>query len=114
MTVDLSYLKSLVGDDPEVLREMLGIFCEDVPKYLANFQAAEESGDWESLARVAHSLKSSLGFTGRMDMVDMAELLQHQKTPTTDPQVLATIAKFKVEADGIVKEFQNILATGNF
>lgn len=114
MKVNLDYLKSLVGDDPETIREMLNIFCEDVPAYLATMQNAQDQDDWNIVARTAHSLKSSMGFTGRSDMVDMAETLQHQKEKPQDASLIALLEKFKAEAHEIVQEFKLMLETGNF
>lgn len=114
MNVNLDYLKSLVGDDPETIREMLTIFCEDVPKYLITMQKAQEENDWQSVARTAHSLKSSMGFTGRDDMVEMAETLQHQKEAPTDPAILVLLEKFKKESYSIVSEFQQMVDNDSF
>ncbi len=114
MKVNLDYLKSLVGDDPETIREMLNIFCEDVPKYLDTLQKAQDNNEWEGVARTAHSLKSSMGFTGRADMVDMAEILQHQKTPPTDPNTLEILEKFKIQSHEIVAEFQSMIDRDDF
>ncbi len=114
MKVNLDYLKSLVGDDPETIREMLNIFSEDVPKYLDAMQKGQDSNNWEEVARNAHSLKSSMGFTGRQDMVDMAEILQHQKTNPEDASIVALLEDFKVKSLEIVEEFKVMVQRDNF
>lgn len=114
MKVNLDYLKSLVGDDPETIREMLNIFCEDVPKYLENMQNAQDADNWPDVARTAHSLKSSMGFTGRADMVDMAETLQHQKERPTNQAIFDLLEKFKAEAKDIVAEMNLMVQSGNY
>ncbi|MES2628637.1 MAG: Hpt domain-containing protein [Bacteroidota bacterium] len=114
MKVNLDYLKSLVGNDPETIREMLNIFCEDVPRYLQSMQESQDANDWPGVARTAHSLKSSMGFTGRNDMVDMAEELQHQKEEPTDPAMIALLETFKQQAYEIVEEFKGMMQRSDF
>lgn len=114
MTIDLSYLKSLVGDEPEVIEEMLQIFCEDVPNYLDTMRQALSSSDWETIAKTAHTLKSSLGFTGRMDMVELAEKLQHQKTAPDTESVVHELQAFIGKTEEIIAEFRRRLSVKDF
>ncbi len=114
MKVDLTYLKSLVGDDPEVIEEMLTIFCEDVPVYLETMTVSEQNNDWPTLAKTAHSLKSSVGFTGRNDLVEMAETLQHQKEKPTNPAIFETLTNFKKQTAEIVSAFHEMIKNKDY
>ncbi len=50
-----------VGGDPELYREVAGVFLEDSPKRLTEARAALERGDAETLRRAAHTLKGAAG-----------------------------------------------------
>ncbi len=113
-TVNLSSLKEMVGDDPEVIQEMLEIFCQDVPNYLAAIDKGLAEDDWSVIASATHTLKSTLGFTGRGDLVDMAEKLQYQKTKPEDIAFYELLNVFKVQAAGVLQEIKEMLANKDF
>ena len=50
-----------VDGDWTFLVELIGLFLEESPRTLAEIRGAVYSGDWETLERSAHSLKSSVG-----------------------------------------------------
>ncbi len=61
--------------EPDVLKEVLKLFLEDVPGRLARLRAAREAGNAVELQRVAHSLKGSSGNIGANAMLAVCRLL---------------------------------------
>ncbi|AFY40527.1 Hpt domain protein [[Leptolyngbya] sp. PCC 7376] len=57
--ISLDDLTSIVGDDPDVLRDVVNAFLEDSPKLLDGMKEAFDAKDLEVLERNAHTLKSS-------------------------------------------------------
>ncbi len=55
----LDDLREIVGDDAEVLRDVLESFLEDSPKLLKAMEQDLASKDLEGIERNAHTLKSS-------------------------------------------------------
>ncbi len=102
--VDLSFLHDMVGGDMEVMREMLDIFMEDTPIYLKTIEEHLAKEDWDPIAKTCHTLKSSIGFMGRNDLVEFAQELQLQKTkPPADAPIRKTLAHFVSEIKKVLK-----------
>ncbi|MGB9746427.1 MAG: Hpt domain-containing protein [Bacteroidales bacterium] len=64
MIVDLSYLRENTGNDPEVLRELAGIFISQVQELNQSMQESLKLRDWDQLARQAHKAKSTVAIMG--------------------------------------------------
>lgn len=65
-----------LGDDEELLREVAGIFLANWPRSLANVEDALANGDFNTLSRGAHSIKSSVGNFVAHDAFDAAYRLE--------------------------------------
>lgn len=60
--VDAATLDKLMvdlGDDPEVMRELVETFLQEGPRIVGEMQTALEKRDQRTLHRTAHSLKST-------------------------------------------------------
>lgn len=62
--IDLEYLHSLANGKPERMREMAGIFLEQIPKEYALLRAAGAKTDLQSVASLAHSMRSTVAYMG--------------------------------------------------
>jgi len=63
---DLQYLKQMIGDDAEVLKEVITIFIEEMPSMLKDLRESGESRDHERLGTITHTMVtefSTLGIT---------------------------------------------------
>jgi HPt (histidine-containing phosphotransfer) domain-containing protein/DNA-binding response OmpR family regulator len=70
-------LKDLGGEDePELFRELVGMFLRDTPPRLEALGRALESGDAHELERVAHAMKSSCGNLGAVVMAELCYQLE--------------------------------------
>jgi two-component system, sensor histidine kinase and response regulator len=54
-------LESL-GGDRELLRDVLGILLEELPRHMASLRDAIATGDAEAVEQVAHHIKGELGY----------------------------------------------------
>jgi CheY-like chemotaxis protein/anti-sigma regulatory factor (Ser/Thr protein kinase) len=62
--IDLDYLHRLSGNDKEFETQILQQFTEQVPEELTQLQQAIEKNDTDEIRRVAHSMKSTVGYVG--------------------------------------------------
>jgi signal transduction histidine kinase/CheY-like chemotaxis protein/HPt (histidine-containing phosphotransfer) domain-containing protein len=62
--VDLLYLHELSGNDKEFERQMLKQITIQAPLELEQLEQAIKSGDFLSVKKIAHSLKSTVGYVG--------------------------------------------------
>jgi PAS domain S-box-containing protein len=53
-----------VGGDPELLRELTGVFLQDCPRMMEEAREALRDGDILKLKRAAHSIKGAAGILG--------------------------------------------------
>lgn len=73
MTVDtksLGQLMEVIGYDSDTLVELMDIFLEDAPGYLDSMASGLNSGDAQTLAQSAHTMKSVARDFGLLDLSD--------------------------------------------
>jgi len=107
--VDRKVLQQLAEDiGPDMLPVVIAVFIEEVGEQLSQLRPLYEQGEWEALARVAHSMKSSCGSYGAIPsyqqvmalemaskQADVAEAeRQLQLLEASLPQVLAFLADY--------------------
>ncbi len=95
MITDLNYLKTMSGGDSGFIREMIGLFREQIDEYSQQMPGLLESGNYEGLAKMAHKAKSSVSVMG---MGRVADLLKELET-------LAHEGKEVERYEGMIREF---------
>jgi HPt (histidine-containing phosphotransfer) domain-containing protein len=68
MKTNLTYLKNMSGGNEEVIKEMIGIFIEQVVEIDHDMSQALKEKDWLSLSRLAHKAKSSVAIMGMSEL----------------------------------------------
>jgi HPt (histidine-containing phosphotransfer) domain-containing protein len=58
---DLLAFQNQMGDDPELMEEIIGIFFAESVEQLQELRSAVAAGEYHRASRLAHSLKGSLG-----------------------------------------------------
>ena len=61
-----------VGRDRELFEEMVAIFFDELPQWVASLKTTMEKGPSDELARVAHTLKGSAANIGALEIQEMA------------------------------------------
>lgn len=64
--------------EPDVLKEVLQLFLEDVPGRIDRLRSAWQAGNAVEVQRAAHSLKGSAGNIGATDLLAVCRLLDDQ------------------------------------
>lgn len=67
---DLQYIKQMIGDDTEVLKEVIIIFIEEMPTMLKNLREATESRDHNKIKEITHTLVTELSTLGVLSIID--------------------------------------------
>lgn len=79
-------LAEFADDSLDILKEMASIYLEEVPSVLNRLRGGYAAGDWEAVARAAHSLANNLGTLGYHAAVDDARAVeQAARTNRTSP-----------------------------
>ena len=68
MKTDLNYLRTMSGDNQELISEMIDIFNSQVIEFSADMQNLLNKKDYDSLGKLAHKAKSSVAIMGMNDL----------------------------------------------
>ena len=79
-TMDLSTALARLGNDAELLEELIQIFREDAPVLMQKIRGAAEDGDFEEARRAAHTLK---GLSANLDAHGVVAAAQTVESETT-------------------------------
>ena len=62
IALNLDNVLESLGGDPDLLRDVLGILMEELPRHMASLGQAIANGDAEAVEHLAHSIKGELGY----------------------------------------------------
>lgn len=100
-------LERLEGDK-QAFKEIVGLFCEEIPVLLKDLRLAAQAEDWERLARLSHSLKGASSNFGAYPLADLAGQMELMaKTP--DPAKLhSLLARMDLELYAVERAAKQI------
>lgn len=100
-----------LAQDPGFVREMQQMFVDRVPNQLLQVAAAIEEEQWETTARLAHSLKASFG---NLRMEPGASLLKQLETKAkhqgAKQELAAMLDVITTTAEAVVRAFRDELS----
>jgi HPt (histidine-containing phosphotransfer) domain-containing protein len=98
--MDVDQALQRLGNDEDLLRDIIQIYLEDAPGMVKRIHAAVEENDANTLQRAAHSLKGLASTLSAHEVVDVAYRLEHIAATRN----LADAAKTAAEVDQRVDE----------
>ncbi len=110
MQTNLRYLEDMCEGSPKLIKEMIGIFSNQVDEYNHDFDLLLESKDWEQLSRLAHKAKSSVAIVGMEELANKLkdlELLARKKKRTEQYQKI--INEFRKDTKEAINELNDYL-----
>jgi two-component system, sensor histidine kinase and response regulator len=96
-----------LGGDEQLLREVVAIFLEDLPKHVASLRQAVAQGDAEVLAKTAHSLKGELGYLGISELSQKAHELEEMGRKRDLEDSAEAFAAFETEIFAVAASIKN-------
>lgn len=112
--VDLEAIENLralsPGDGDVFLKEILGIFLEDMPVRIAELHRSNAANDAESFIRAAHSIKGSSSNVGAAEVRAIAETLEHHSRKQGIAGQEAQIAQLEAAYSRAKVELEKLLA----
>lgn len=110
MKTDLTYLESMSGGNPEVIKEMIELFKEQIPEYKEEMRKSLDTKNWKALSEIAHKSKSSLNIFGMADLAKKMQTLEHLAKEGKDPELYESLVNdFATEVDEAMAELINEL-----
>ncbi len=91
--INLDYLKDMAGENKEIIAEMIEMFIDQIPIYIANINNALINEDWKNLKLHVHSVKSTVAIVGmnklRAYMQEFENAVKAQEQKEKYPEMLA-------------------------
>ena len=112
-SAELAALLKVVGDDRELLGEVLEAFLEECPEIMDAIRAAIRQGDAAGLRRATHKLKGSLRSLRIKPAADYAEQLETSAAAANPPFVDERLSALEREIDRVTLTFRELLSTIN-
>jgi len=108
--VDTDVLKGIVGDDPEIVRELLSDYQQSVGRLAAELRAHCDAGRGREAGAIAHKLKSSSRSVGALTLGDLCAELENAGK-AGDLALLANWAKqFDAALAAVEESLEQLLA----
>ena len=108
--INTEYLESVSGGDPEITRELVGMFREQVVEIFNDMKLHLSSKNYILLGQLAHKAKSSVAIMGMNDLAIMLKTFELQARDGKESQLYESyILRFKTETDGAVIELEDLI-----
>ena len=99
--VDVNVLAEYLGDDPQVMAQVLAEFRVQLQAIGTALYAYHAAGDRASVAREAHSLKSSARTVGAMRLGDICDRLERVAWAGDTGELERCVQAFQQEAQQV-------------
>ncbi len=107
--VDLSYFREVVGDDNDMLVELLTMFLDQNPKEINDLQLMHEAGSMDDVKKLAHKMKSSLGTLGMKATVHVLSMIEKEALEGNTSRVGELVAVVTHSCDQARAEINSII-----
>ncbi len=91
---DLTYLKTISGDNHEFIREMIETFIQSVPILLNDLDEAISNSEWVKISRIAHQIKPSLSLMGIHQLKESVIQIEGMSNETILPSSNHEVKRF--------------------
>ena len=102
---DLTFLKSIAGDDIEGLKDLIGKFLNSTPTEIADLEKAVDTQDRPLTARIAHKLKGNVKF---FHIKNIFEPLREMENTCGDEDISVDFAVFKHQLQDIKRIYADV------
>ena len=109
--IDINILRELVGDDQEVINDILQEFLASAGKIATELNDAYKATQYDQVCITAHKLKSSARYIGALRLGKLCEQIEHCGEKGGDAQLNELLPRFKAEmaaVESYLAERENI------
>lgn len=101
--IELSQVDEMCGGNADFRRELIDIFLDEVPKYLAKIQSAFKEKEFDKLYHSAHGIKPSLILFGVPDAKALIDLIEEKaKAKENDQHLADSISKIEANIEAAI------------
>jgi PAS domain S-box-containing protein len=106
--VNLSYLQSVSGGDPEFEKEMINMYLAQVPNELNTIEHAIAGADYKKVSAIAHKLTSTFSVMGVNDSARLSYLENKTMQPRSDQELQSALEQLRLIFEKSVAEFKRL------
>lgn len=108
--IDLSYLKTIAGDDDVFIQEMLQMFLNTTPPELENIEKFHAGGDLHMMGSSAHKIKAPIQMLGDETTTNLLiRIEQIAKSGEEKEQLPALVAEIKERLALLIEEVREMV-----
>ncbi|HEY0059278.1 MAG TPA: ATP-binding protein [Flavisolibacter sp.] len=109
--ISLDYLHQLSGNDADFEREILKQFLVQMPEELDQLQEAIRASDFTQAKRVAHSLKSTVGYVGLAeDLHPYLDRIEKEATAKNGDDLMKVYTHVRQQCELALEEVKRLVA----
>ena len=108
--INTEYLDSVSGGDPEITRELVAMFRDQVVEIYNEMKSYFSLKNYTSLGQLAHKAKSSVAIMGMNELAKILKSVEIQAKYGNGSELYESyIARFKTETDAAVIELEDLV-----
>jgi HPt (histidine-containing phosphotransfer) domain-containing protein len=108
--INMEYLDSISGGDPEVINEILTLFKDQAIEIYNDMRSHLSGKNYHSLGLLAHKAKSSVAIMGMNDLVVMLKKFELLAKEGKESELYDSfITRFKLDTEAAVNELEDMI-----
>ncbi len=108
--INTEYLDSVAAGDPEIIRDIVDLFKEQVVEINSEMNALFMAKDFRALGLLAHKAKSSVSIMGMNDLAIMLKTFELQAKENKETGLYESyIIRYKSETAEAIKELDYLI-----
>ncbi len=107
---DEAALLKLLNGRTDRVKHLLGVFCQQIPVYLADMQYALENRDYEQAGFIAHAIKGSASQLQSAQLGYYAQKIERQLKAGQHEEALALFGKLMTQSHQLIRIFTHYIA----
>ncbi len=108
--INTEYLDSVAAGDPEIIRDIVDLFKEQVVEIYSEMSTRFMAKDFKALGLLAHKAKSSVSIMGMNDLAIMLKTFELQAKENKETGLYESyIVRYKNDSEEAIKELDNLI-----
>lgn len=110
--INMEYLDSVSGGDPEIINEIFLIFKDQSVEIYDEMETLFSKGNFINLGLLAHKAKSSVAIMGMENLATMLKTFELQAKEGKEAQLYESyITRFRDETTQAINELEHVIST---
>jgi len=108
--INTEYLEMVAGGDSDLLKELIGMFTDQVNEFNSELKEHFAGGDHMSMSNLAHKAKSSVAIMGMDSLANMLKIFETEAKDGKNPEKYESyIRRFEDETRHALEELDELV-----